>query len=85
MDANKANTQTPQTGLSVKQLNQQLDQFEGQKVQFEQAKMILEFDKKNYADTLNRKIRLNDANLEQTISNINVVRKQIKKAQRNHK
>jgi len=81
----ETNKEAPKTGLSVKQLNQQLDQFEGQLVQFKQAEMLLDFDKEHYAETLNRKIRENNNNLRLVESNIAVIKKQIKKAMRNHK
>ena len=86
MEEKKVNKEAPPrgSGLSVKQLNQQLDQFEGQLVQFEQAKILLEFDKENYAETLNRKIRMNNDNLELVKANIAVIKKQIKKTMRNH-
>ncbi len=71
-------------GLSIEQLNEQLDAFEGQKIQFEQNDLLLEFDKKNYGETLDRKIRMNKRSLDLINSNIAVVKKQIKKSNRNH-
>jgi len=70
------------TGLTIEQLQMQLDSFEGQKIQFEQTKMLLDFDKKNYAKTLDRKIRENNRNMGIVESNIRVLNKQILKKRR---
>ena len=66
-----------ETGLSREQLQSQLDQIEGQRVMFLQAKLLLEFDLKNYKETLNRKIRENTNSLRLVDSNIRVIKKQM--------
>lgn len=64
-------------GLSKEQIQGQLDQFESQRVAFEQEKILLEFDVKNYKETLERKIRLNFGKLKLVSSNIEVLKKQL--------
>jgi hypothetical protein len=73
--SNRNNTpeESKAPGLSKEQYQEQLDQFESQKIQFEQAKILLDFDLKNYKETLERKIRNNDRNLALVNSNIKVI------------
>lgn len=64
-------------GLSKEQLEEQLDQFNAQKVQLEQEQVLLEFDLENYGETLRRKVRMNRRTIERVNSNIKVVENQI--------
>ncbi len=74
----KEKIQKPQ-GLTREQLQAQLDQIEGQKIQFLQNKILLEFDEKNYKETLMRKTRENNRNLKLVESNLRVIKKQMSK------
>ena len=69
-----------ETKLSKEQLQEQLDVLEASKVIIEQKKMLLEFDKEYYQETLDRKVRANERELKRVLSNIKVTKDEMENA-----
>jgi hypothetical protein len=82
MEKEKVDNNTGQTGpgLTPDQVQADIDSWTAKKVQVEQEKIMIEFDKNNFQSTIERKIRMNGRSLKLVNSNIEVLKKDLEEA-----